>query len=37
MTRLRHVSLLIETSREYGRGLLRGVIRYQREHGPWSI
>jgi LacI family transcriptional regulator len=32
-----HVALLIETSRAYGRGLLRGIIRYQREHGPWSI
>jgi LacI family transcriptional regulator len=31
------VALLIETSREYGRGLLRGISRYQREHGPWSI
>lgn len=31
------VALLIETSREYGRGLLRGIIRYQRKHGPWSI
>jgi LacI family transcriptional regulator len=27
----------VETSREYGRGLLRGVIRYQHEHGPWSV
>ncbi len=35
--RTRHVALLIETSREYGRGLLRGVIRYQRERGPWSL
>ena len=33
----KHVALLIETSRSYGRGLLRGIIRYQREHGPWSI
>lgn len=32
-----HIALLVETSREYGRGLLRGVIRYQQEHGPWSI
>ena len=32
-----HVALLIETSRAYGRGLLRGIVRYQREHGPWSI
>jgi len=31
------VALLIETSREYGRGLLRGVMQYAREHGPWSI
>lgn len=35
--RLPHVALLIESSRSYGRGLLRGIIRYQREHGPWSI
>lgn len=32
-----HVALLIETSREYARGLLRGVSRYHRENGPWSI
>jgi LacI family transcriptional regulator len=32
-----HVALLIETSRAYGRGLLRGIIRFQRDHGPWSI
>lgn len=31
------VALLIETSRQYGRDLLRGVRRYQRERGPWSI
>jgi LacI family transcriptional regulator len=31
------VALLIETSREYGRGLLRGVIGYLRQHEPWSI
>jgi LacI family transcriptional regulator, galactose operon repressor len=37
MSRVKHVALIIETSRSYGRGLLRGIIRYQREHGPWSI
>src|SRR5262245_6029910 len=37
MPKPQHVALLIETSRGYGRGLLEGVIRYQREHGPWSI
>ncbi len=31
------VTLLVETSREYGRGLLRGITRYQQEHGPWSL
>jgi LacI family transcriptional regulator len=31
------IALLVETSREYGRGILRGIIRYQNEHGPWSI
>jgi len=33
----RKVALLIETSREYGRGLLRGISNFQREHLPWSI
>ncbi len=37
MKQTRHVALLIETSREYGRGLLRGVTRFHREHGHWSI
>lgn len=31
------VALLLETSTEYGRGLLRGVLRYSRLHGPWSL
>ena len=31
------VALLIESSRAYGRGLLKGVAKYVREHGPWSI
>ena len=34
--RMRHVALLIETSGSHGRGLLRGVARYNREHGNWS-
>jgi LacI family transcriptional regulator len=37
MPKIPHVALLIETSREYARGLLRGVARYHQEHGPWSI
>src|SRR5215831_18862960 len=31
------VALLIESSRAFGRGLLLGISRYVREHGPWSI
>lgn len=33
---MRHVAILIETSRAYGRGLLRGIARYNREQGNWS-
>lgn len=33
----RHVALIIETSNEYARGLLRGIKVYIREHRPWSI
>jgi LacI family transcriptional regulator len=32
-----HVALIIESSIEYGRGVLRGIAAYLREHGPWSI
>ncbi len=35
--RLRHVVLLVDTSRAYGRGLVRGVARYNQEHGRWSV
>ena len=37
MPQVRHVAVLIETSRAYGRGLLRGVAQYNREHGRWAI
>ncbi|CAA9388755.1 MAG: xylose operon regulatory protein [uncultured Phycisphaerae bacterium] len=30
------VALLVETSNEYARQLLRGIIAYVREHRPWS-
>ena len=33
----RSVALLIETSNAYGRGLLDGIIAYQREHELWSV
>lgn len=31
------VALLVETSRGYGRALLRGIVRYSRLHGPWGF
>ena len=34
---LPRVTLLIESSRGYGRGLLRGIVRYAQLHGPWSF
>ena len=33
----RSVALVIETSNEYARGLLRGILRYQQEHEKWTI
>lgn len=36
MTR-RSVALLIESSNAYARGLLQGIIEYQRLHDAWSI
>ncbi len=37
MSKCRKVALLIETSNAYARGLLQGVVRYIREHSPWSF
>src|SRR3954447_6945421 len=37
MARTLRVALLVETSRGYGRGLLRGIMRYARLHGPWGF
>jgi len=31
------VLLFIETAREFGRGLLHGIARYSRLHGPWRV
>lgn len=31
------VALLVETTLGYGRGLLRGIARYARLHGPWAF
>jgi LacI family transcriptional regulator len=31
------VALLVETSNAYGRGILRGVMAYVRQHQPWAL
>jgi LacI family transcriptional regulator len=33
----RKIAVLVESSRGYGRSLLRGVATYVREHQPWAI
>ena len=33
----KQVALLVETSNAYGRGLLRGIVAYAREHTTWSL
>ncbi len=37
MPRRPRVALLVESSRAYGQGLLRGIAAYVRTHRPWSI
>jgi LacI family transcriptional regulator len=32
-----HVALIVETAKQYDRGVLRGIGRYIRGHGPWSV
>jgi LacI family transcriptional regulator len=34
---LRHVAVIVETSRQYGREVLRGIIEYQNKAKHWSI
>ena len=33
----RRVLLLVDTSSAYGRGVLHGIARYNRDHGRWSL
>ena len=37
MPKIHKVILLVETSRGWCRGLLRGISRYSRIHGPWGF
>ena len=37
MARQRRVALLIESSRSYGRGVLKGIAAYAHSHGHWKL
>jgi LacI family transcriptional regulator len=37
MKALKKVALMIESSRAFGRELVRGIMRYSRTHGPWMF
>jgi LacI family transcriptional regulator len=37
MSKMPKVALLVETARGYGRGVLHGIVRYARLHGPWAF
>lgn len=35
--RLPHVAVLVDTATSWGRRLIRGVVRYSEQHGPWHL
>lgn len=37
MTTIPQVAVLVDTSRSYGRDIVRGIRRYVAEQGPWSL
>ena len=37
LSKIPHVALLFETNEQAHRDILRGVLRYERIHGPWSL
>ena len=37
MDRVVKVILLLDVSGEFDRKLLRGIVRYSQEHGPWQF
>lgn len=37
MQQIPRVILLIETSRQFGRGLLQGIANYMQLYGPWTV
>jgi LacI family transcriptional regulator len=37
MAAIPQVAVLVDTSRSYGRDIVRGIRRFAAEHGPWSL
>jgi len=37
MSHIPQVAILVDTSRSYGRDIVRGIRRYVAENGPWSL
>jgi LacI family transcriptional regulator len=37
MAKIRRVAVLLGTDRQYHRGVLQGISRYARLHGPWEL
>jgi LacI family transcriptional regulator len=37
MSDIPQVAVLVDTSRSYGRDIVRGIRRYVAEQGPWSL
>ena len=37
MPAIPQIAVLVDTSRSYGRDIVRGIRRYVAEHGPWSL
>ena len=37
MAKIRRVAVLLSTDRQYHRGVLQGISRYARLHGPWEL
>jgi LacI family transcriptional regulator len=37
MSHIPQVAILVDTSRSYGRDIVRGIRRYVAEYGPWSL
>lgn len=37
MSKVYRVTILVDTTSSFGRGIVRGILKYARIHGPWSF